>query len=666
MAKCTFCTGKDAYNVERTRTYRFRDPVDVVDEIQTLHEAFDVHFVYINDDNFLGYGPVSSERVRIFAETLIERKLGIQFATECRVDALDRDLLLLLKAAGMRQVLLGIESGSASTLLRWRKGATVAQNRAAVEAIHEAGLALEPGFILVDAHTSREELRENVSFLRETGLYRTPVPTYLINRLSVYPGTEIEQMLVADGTIEPSPIRYGGAVVNDPAAVIQYFQRMEYVCRDARTEIVWRVLRSTLEPIEMFLEDGLPAITSALIDSRNNAPSLEDRAETSALIRRVGAWRRGLGQLILDLLDECVRSYDADGSAAQYRSLRRTLTAVCARYSQQTLSGSMQDFSKRVIDLRRRLTRVDVAVVIPTAGKWPRLRRTLASLGRQQGIADLRWEIVLVLDGVDPPGNLPLACEGVPLRLVRLPERRGRGGARNTGIAATHAEIVVLVDDDMVVSRDFVASHVAQQRAQASLCRGPVREVPLLACVDDLDALTPAPSCADRARLALLLARAARVIAAVDDADAAWEEVGSESRIEHDGTAANVRGLMSSAWVAFAGANLSAPRRWFLEAPFDERPGARWGLEDTALALKWSLAGRHLSLVPRARALHLSHDRHGWRDDLRANVACLDFLSTDAAWTVVAYLEGRVNISILDGALAPYFSSARVDVAPAV
>src|SRR4029079_9457512 len=124
-----------------------------------LQREFGVRFVYINDDNFLGYGRASHQRVRRFAELLLQRKLRVKFATECRVDALDPETILLLKEAGMTQVLLGIESGSDAALRRWRKGATAGDNAEALHRLARLGVQVEPGFILFDAHTTADELR---------------------------------------------------------------------------------------------------------------------------------------------------------------------------------------------------------------------------------------------------------------------------------------------------------------------------------------------------------------------------------------------------------------------------------------------------------------------------------------------------------------------------
>ncbi len=664
MAKCTFCTGKDAYNVERTRTYRFRDPVAVVDEIEALHADFGVSYVYINDDNFLGYGAASSRRVRIIAEEILRRRLPIQFASECRVDGLDPDLLDLLKQAGMRQVLMGVESGSPSVLKRWRKGATVEQNIESVGIVRRAGLALEPGFILFDAHTTQAELRENLAFIETAGLNRAPIPTYLVNRLAVYPGTEIELLLRADGTLKPSPIRLGAGAGNDPQAVRDYFDGLEYTARDPRTEIAWRALRHAMEPVESFLEDRLPVLTGILTGLRGPTHPGDVAQHARDLIRAAGRWRRTVGDLVTEMIAIVIASYDAASHAAQWRGLRADLDRAARAYAERTLGRGTDDFIEEVASLHRRTVRLDLSVVIPTVGKWSRLRRTLAGLRRQRLPGHVRWEVVLVTDGFEAPASWGLDTFGLPLRTVPLARRRGRGAARNAGVDAAGAELVLLLDDDVVLTETALATHLAAQERALCLCHGATREVPGLVYFDCLDTGAVAPRLAERPGLARMRRWLDTALALIDaDPDTAYDGLGQASRLEAHGVAAWRDGRLPEAWIAFAGANLSAPRRWLQACRFDERPGARWGLEDIALTLRLALNGRPLHVAEEARGLHLSHDRGEWKRSQRANAACLDFLPAPAVDAVLDHLEGETTGETTREAmadrLAPLFEAAR-------
>jgi hypothetical protein len=102
---------------------------------------------------------------------------------------------------------------------------------------------------------------------------------------------------------------------------------------------------------------------------------------------------------------------------------------------------------------------------------------------------------------------------------------------------------------------------------------------------------------------------ATRVLSQLEDTELCWENFGTPSRLERDGVEALYERRMAAAWVGFAGANISAPRKWFLEDGFDESTGTRWGLEDISLAVGWTLAGKALMVAAGAGGLHLQQRR---------------------------------------------------------
>jgi glycosyltransferase involved in cell wall biosynthesis len=101
---------------------------------------------------------------------------------------------------------------------------------------------------------------------------------------------------------------------------------------------------------------------------------------------------------------------------------------------------------------------MDVSVVIPTHNPHAgRLSRTLAGL-KAQRLPRGRWEVVLV-DNASVPAVTPAAFADVSppdLRLVREP-LLGLSSARRRGFVEARARFIVLVDDDNVLSPDYLA-----------------------------------------------------------------------------------------------------------------------------------------------------------------------------------------------------------------
>lgn len=87
-----------------------------------------------------------------------------------------------------------------------------------------------------------------------------------------------------------------------------------------------------------------------------------------------------------------------------------------------------------------------VSVVLPTHDRAALLRRSLGSV-LAQTFGDL--EVVVVDDGSTEDIGAAAAAFGDPrVRVVRLPERRGGGGARNAGIAAARGRLIAFQDSD--------------------------------------------------------------------------------------------------------------------------------------------------------------------------------------------------------------------------
>lgn len=296
---------------------------------------------------------------------------------------------------------------------------------------------------------------------------------------------------------------------------------------------------------------------------------------------------------------------------------------------------------------------MDVSIVIPSAGKWSRLALTLKSLS---ALSTKNVEINLVLDGVCMPDDFEryLVEQQLNLNIIKNSTAKGRGASRNIGVKHATGEIVLFIDDDIVVSKNIVEAHLNVQKNTPSLCRGCIRELPPLVHVDEFKPLKLKKSLSAQAakRVEKYIAD---IVTALDQPEECWTKYGQPSKTETAGAKAIRSGNINLSWLGFAGANLSAPRAWLLESPFDERSGIQWGLEDLGLALHWSLNGKQLTEAQQAKGLHLTHPRGQWKEDLNATRQCIDFLSLEASDKVVGYLQGCVTPEVLEEVLEPLF-----------
>jgi anaerobic magnesium-protoporphyrin IX monomethyl ester cyclase len=157
---CSFCSQWKFW-----RDYRIRDPIKVVDEIETLVKEHDVGFFILADEE-----PTIHRRKFIaFCEELIRRDLGVPWGINTRVTDILRDekLLPMFRRAGLIHVSLGTEAAAQLKLDRFNKETTIAQNKKAIRLLKDAGIVAEAQFIVGLENETAETLEETYRMARD-------------------------------------------------------------------------------------------------------------------------------------------------------------------------------------------------------------------------------------------------------------------------------------------------------------------------------------------------------------------------------------------------------------------------------------------------------------------------------------------------------------------
>ncbi len=187
--KCTFCYLNQFYAEESL--WRGRSPENVVDEICHIYREYGERYFYFADANFFGPGRKGKERVDKLARMIMDQDMKINFGIECRVNDVEDESINMLVKAGLREVFLGVESGSQNSLDRFRKNTTVEQNKKAINILRRYNIEPNYGFIIFDPDSTLEEVRENFEFLREMKMFRSPgITAHLMHhRQTIFKGT---------------------------------------------------------------------------------------------------------------------------------------------------------------------------------------------------------------------------------------------------------------------------------------------------------------------------------------------------------------------------------------------------------------------------------------------------------------------------------------------
>ena len=190
-AKCTFCSWTTLYP-----TYRTRDPVDVVDEIEMLVDKYGVK--EIMDDS--GSLPVG-KWLEVFCAEITRRGLNKKLCIDCnmRFGRLGFDDYKMMREAGFRLVLFGVESANQATLDRFVKALKVEDVEKGCEWAHKAGLDVHLTFMFGHAWEGPEEIANTVRFARRL-LAKGWASTLQCTLTIPYPGTPLfRELKAADG-----------------------------------------------------------------------------------------------------------------------------------------------------------------------------------------------------------------------------------------------------------------------------------------------------------------------------------------------------------------------------------------------------------------------------------------------------------------------------------
>lgn len=204
---CSFCSWPTLYP-----TFRVMKPEHLANEIGLLIEHYGVKSIF--DDT--GCFPVG-EWLRTFTNLLIERGYNekIQFGCNMRFGTLKREDYRLMKKAGFRMLLFGIESGSQATLDRLNKGTTIEGIMNECRLPSEEGL--EPHITIMVGYpweTRKEALStlEVAKTLMQKGWALTLQSTIVIP----YPGSKLYKEALNNGWFRVDPEDYERFDMKEP------------------------------------------------------------------------------------------------------------------------------------------------------------------------------------------------------------------------------------------------------------------------------------------------------------------------------------------------------------------------------------------------------------------------------------------------------------------
>lgn len=154
---CTYCSSHLIFG----RKTRYRSVENIVDEIESLVDGYQIKGLSIVDDTFI----ISKKHIYALAEEMKRRRLKIEFICNGRVDIIDKDILKVLKDIGCVGIAFGVESGSQPILDNvLKKGITLKQVHNAFQWAYEAGIPTDAYFMVGIPGETEKDIHETIKF----------------------------------------------------------------------------------------------------------------------------------------------------------------------------------------------------------------------------------------------------------------------------------------------------------------------------------------------------------------------------------------------------------------------------------------------------------------------------------------------------------------------
>ena len=177
--QCSYCAAAAFWH----HSIRFRSVSNVIQELDALIQLYPYPLLKFQDSIFT----VNRTRTQKLLKAMIDRQYPFQWVCETRADTLDEDLVLLMKQANCKVIMLGIESGDQIILDSNNRRMDVDQILAVSEIIQRQKIGLRFSVIFGLPGETAETVEHTLKLLRQI----RPNITFL-NLATIYPGCALE------------------------------------------------------------------------------------------------------------------------------------------------------------------------------------------------------------------------------------------------------------------------------------------------------------------------------------------------------------------------------------------------------------------------------------------------------------------------------------------
>ncbi|MFA5858339.1 MAG: radical SAM protein [Elusimicrobiota bacterium] len=159
--KCLFCS-----NIESGQKVRYRSAVNVVNELQYLHNNYQITDFLLFDELFTS----NRQRAMDICNEILRRGLKIRWHCRSRADVLDKEMVVLMKKAGCRLIQFGIETGNPRLQQLINKKLVLDEVRKTIAMVYDAGIYTYADFMFGLPTETEEETKITLEYAKSLKL----------------------------------------------------------------------------------------------------------------------------------------------------------------------------------------------------------------------------------------------------------------------------------------------------------------------------------------------------------------------------------------------------------------------------------------------------------------------------------------------------------------
>ncbi|MCI5149513.1 MAG: radical SAM protein [Candidatus Electrothrix sp. MAN1_4] len=187
--KCSYCT----YNDIEGRSYRYRSPQRVADEIEYLVKETGIKTIEFTDSTF----NVPLDHAKAVLRAIAAKNIALKLYTlGMHPKSIDQELIALMKAVNFEWVALGIEAGNNAMLKSLGKNFTTKDIHNAGKLLHDANIRLCWSLLIGAPGETEDTIRETFETMDRIVVPQDEVMISI--GIRVYKGTPIAKMLLSE------------------------------------------------------------------------------------------------------------------------------------------------------------------------------------------------------------------------------------------------------------------------------------------------------------------------------------------------------------------------------------------------------------------------------------------------------------------------------------